>query len=184
MLNINTLYDRISSVCLTIFPCILLAIVSVRGTVIPQHLTAEQYEPLCGLGGVGIVLALGLCDLYHSTGFRDPPLPARRQFRGLQFAEWEALSEAWMETGVGRVPLGFQIRCGRFVVDQYPDGTAKEYRSEVTLSELGGETIMNGAIRVNHPLTFRGISSYQSTLGSISPLPAWTDMQPGSPDIS
>jgi len=39
-MNINTLYDRLLSVRLTIFLCILLAIVSVVGTVIPQNLTA------------------------------------------------------------------------------------------------------------------------------------------------
>lgn len=278
-MNINTLYDRLSSVRLTIFLCILLAIVSVVGTVVPQNLTAERYSILYGQGGARLVTGLGLSDLYHSVGFvlllcllsanlvacttkrlpgtwrslrRDapPPLDAafenwkcresfvcsagaeemegllggvvaeafgkrpRRKtveesrgqvllveknryarlgpyvahvsllaillgtlwgavqgFKGdLQLAEGEASSEAWLRTGAQRVPLGFQIRCDRFVFEQYPDGTPKEYRSEVTLSEVGGETIKSGTIRVNHPLSYRGIAFYQSTYGSLPEL--------------
>jgi cytochrome c biogenesis protein len=89
---------------------------------------------------------------------------------GLQLAEGEASSEAWLRTGAQRVPLGFQIRCDRFVFEQYPNGTPKEYRSEVTLSEVGGEKIKSGTIRVNHPLTYRGITFYQSTYGSLPEL--------------
>ena len=66
-MNINTLYDRLSSVRLTIFLCILLAIVSVVGTVVLENLTAEQYGNLYGQGGGKLVTALGLSDLYHSV---------------------------------------------------------------------------------------------------------------------
>ena len=68
-MNINTLYERLASVRLTIFLCIVLAIVSVVGTVIPQNLTAEQYGNLYGQGGARLVTGLGLSDLYHSVGF-------------------------------------------------------------------------------------------------------------------
>ena len=277
-MNINGLYDRLSSVRLTIFLCILLAIVSVVGTVIPQNLSAEQYRNLYGPGGARVVTGLGLSDLYHTAGFvlllcllaanlmactskRLPgtwrslrreasPLsdagfenwkcretfvcsaraeemedrlegivakafgrrPRRKTVEsrgqvllveknryarlgpyvahvsllaillgslwgavqgfkgGLQLAEGEASSEAWLRTGAERVPLGFQIRCDRFVLEQYPDGTPKEYRSEVTLSEVDGEIIRSGTIRVNHPLTYKGITFYQSTYGSLPEL--------------
>lgn len=277
-MDINTLYDRLSSVRLTIFVCILLATVSVVGTVIPQNLTAEQYGNLYGQGGARLVTGLGLTDLYHSVGFvlllcllaanlvacttkrlpgtwrslrRDVSPPSDAAFEnwkcresfvcsasveemesrlqgivakafgkkprrktvesrgqillveknrysrlgpyvahlsllaillgalwgaiqgfkgGLQLAEGEASSEAWIRTGAQRVPLGFQIRCDRFVLEQYPNGTPKEYRSEVTLSEVEGETIKNGTIRVNRPLSYRGITFYQSTYGSLPEL--------------
>jgi len=278
-MNFNTLYDRLSSVRLTIFLCILLAIVSVVGTVIPQNLTVEQYGNLYGQGGARLVTGLGLSDLYHSLGFvlllcllaanlmacttrrlpgtwrslrRDASPPSdgvfenwkcresfvcsasveemegrlegvvskafgkrpRRKtvgesrgqvllveknryarlgpyvahlsllaillgtlwgavqgFKGsLQLAEGEASSEVWLRTGAQRVPLGFQIRCDRFVFEQYPNGTPKEYRSEVTLSDVAGEVIKSGTIRVNHPLSYRGITFYQSTYGSIPEL--------------
>jgi len=67
--------------------------------------------------------------------------------------------------------LDFQIRCNRFVVDLYPNGTPREYRSEVSLlDESGQEVIREAVIRVNHPLTFRGITFYQSTYGDLSTL--------------
>ena len=273
-MKIHTLYDSLASVRFTIFLCILLAIVSVLGTVIPQDLTAEQYRHLYGPAMARIVIGLGLSDLYHAPGFvfllcilaanllactakrlpgtwrslrRETSLPrepgfqnwkcsetfvcsataeemegrlekivakalrkrpirktehpgsplllveknrvarlgpyvahaslliillgalwgALQGFKGvLQLAEGEAASEAWLRTGAERVPLGFQIRCDRFVIERYPDGTPQEYRSEVTLSDTEGERIMDASIRVNHPLTYKGITFYQSTYGS------------------
>ncbi len=274
-MNINTLYDKFSSVRLTIFLCILLAVVSVVGTVIPQNVAPEKYQELYRPAVAGMVMGLGLDDLYHSVGFiillcllavnltactarrlpgtwrslrRGPSPPSeaalekwkcretflcaagaeevegllesivaralgRRPYRkdvkgrgtvflveknryarlgpylahvslllillgtlwgammgfkgGLQLSEGEAASEIWLQTGAKRVPLGFQIRCDRFVFDRYPDGTPREYRSDVTLLDMEGEEIMRGSIRVNHPLTCRGITFYQSTYGSI-----------------
>ncbi len=273
-MNIGSLYDKLSSVRLTIFLCILLALVSVVGTVIPQNGPAEQYVQLYGRGGAKLVTSLGLDDLYHSSGFililcvlaanllacttkrfpvtwrslrREPTPPSdagfenwkcrdafvcsataeemeerlegivaralggrpRRKkvessgqvllveknryarmgpyvahvsillilagalwgaasgFKGaLQLAEGESASEVWLRGGEGRIPLGFEIRCDRFVFEQYPDGTPKEYRSEVSLSEGKGEPAVSGSIRVNHPLTYEGITFYQSTYGS------------------
>jgi len=278
VININTLYDRLSSIRLTIFLCIILAVVSVLGTLIPQNLAVAQYQALYGSRVAGIVTALGLSDLYHSVGFvillcllaanlvactakrlpgtwrslrREPSPPsdaafhngkcretfvcsgaagevesqlgrvvakalgrrprevavdsihrflvveknrysrlgpylahasillillgtlwgALQGFKGaLQLTEGETSSEVWLQTGARKVPLGFEIRCDRFVIDEYPDGTPREYRSEVTLFEGSGARIMNGAIRVNHPLTYRGITFYQSTYGSIPEL--------------
>jgi len=277
-MNINALYDRLSSVRLTIFLCILLAFVSVVGTVIPQNLTAVQYRNLYGQGGARLVTGLGLSDLYHSVGFvlllcllaanlvactakrlpgtwrslrKDVSPPSDAAFenwkcretfvcsasveemegrlegvvakafgkrpqsktvesRGqvllveknryarlgpyvahvsllailvgamwgavqglkgaVQLAEGEAANEAWLRTGAERVPLGFQIRCDRFVFEQYPNGTPKEYRSEVSLFGGEGEPVTRATIRVNHPLTYRGITFYQSSYGSFPEL--------------
>jgi cytochrome c biogenesis protein len=96
---------------------------------------------------------------------------AVRGFKGgLQLTEGETSSEVWLQTGAKRIDLGFRIRCDRFVFEQYPDGTPKEYRSEVTISDGAGEVLERGSIRVNHPLTFRGITFYQSTYGSLPEL--------------
>lgn len=277
-MNIDTLYDKLSSVRLTIFLCILLAVVSVVGTVIPQNLPPEQYRNLYGSGGARLVEGLGVDDLYRSAGFvlllcllaanlvactakrlpgtlralkREPSPPSDAGFQnwksrdafvcdataeemegrlesavarafgrrprrktleaggqlllleknryarlgpyvahvsillvllgtlwgavrgfkgGLQLTEGEAASQAWLGTGGKRIPLGFQIRLDRFVFEQYPDGTPKEYRSEVTLSDPAGEAVRTDSIRVNHPLTHRGITFYQSTYGSLPEL--------------
>ena len=273
-MNINTLYDRLSSVRLTIFLCIVLALVSVLGTLIPQNLTGDQYREVYGPALGRVVTRLGLQDLYHSAGFvlllcllaanlvactakrlpgtwrsirREPPRPldkgfeswrcretfvcsaaageiegqlegivakalgrrphetaagpkrraflveknryarlgpylahasillillgalwgAFQGFKGvLQLTQGEASSEAWLRTGAGRIPLGFEIRCDRFAVENYPDGTPKDYRSEVTLFDTSGEQVRKADIRVNHPLSYRGITFYQSTYGS------------------
>lgn len=57
--------------------------------------------------------------------------------------------------------LPFQIAVDKFTLTHYPTGEPKEFRSDVRLLE-GGKEVAAGSIRVNHPLTFKGISIYQS----------------------
>jgi cytochrome c biogenesis protein len=57
--------------------------------------------------------------------------------------------------------LPFQIAVDNFTLTRYPTGEPKEFRSDVRLLEDDRE-VVKGSIRVNHPLTFRGISLYQS----------------------
>lgn len=64
----------------------------------------------------------------------------------------------------GSRPLGFQIRCDRFKVSLYNDGTPRDYRSYVSILK-NGHLMLQEAIRVNHPLRYQGISFYQATYG-------------------
>jgi cytochrome c biogenesis protein len=57
--------------------------------------------------------------------------------------------------------LPFQIAVDSFTMTRYPTGEPKEFRSDVRLLE-DGRDVVKDSIRVNHPLTFRGISLYQS----------------------
>jgi cytochrome c biogenesis protein len=57
--------------------------------------------------------------------------------------------------------LPFEISVERFTLTRYPTGEPKEFRSDVRLIENGHE-VVNGRILVNQPLTYRGISLYQS----------------------
>ncbi len=57
--------------------------------------------------------------------------------------------------------LPFQIAVDSFTLTRYPTGEPKEFRSDVRLLESGREVVKD-SIRVNQPLTFRGISLYQS----------------------
>ncbi|MGB9616141.1 MAG: cytochrome c biogenesis protein ResB [Desulfomonilaceae bacterium] len=57
--------------------------------------------------------------------------------------------------------LPFEIALDKFELQHYPSGEPKEYRSEVRLIQNGQE-VYRGAIRVNHPLTYGGISLFQS----------------------
>ncbi len=65
------------------------------------------------------------------------------------------------------VPLGFEIRCDKFYIDFYPNGMPKEYRSDVTIIDQGRE-VLKGSIRVNHPLSYRGITFYQATYNTFA----------------
>ncbi len=63
--------------------------------------------------------------------------------------------------------LPFGVRCDRFVVEFYENGAPKEYRSDLAFI-LDGKVAMQGALLVNHPLSFMGITFYQSTYGTIA----------------
>jgi cytochrome c biogenesis protein len=74
--------------------------------------------------------------------------------------EGDSAKEFELSTGVSRT-LPFQIAVDKFSLTHYPTGEPKEFRSDVRLIE-GGKEVLAGSIRVNHPLTFKGISLYQS----------------------
>jgi cytochrome c biogenesis protein len=61
--------------------------------------------------------------------------------------------------------LGFSVRCNSFQVDFYPNGTPKDYVSSLTIIEDGTE-VLTTEIRVNDPLSYRGITFYQSSYQS------------------
>ena len=60
------------------------------------------------------------------------------------------------------INLGFTIRCDSFAVEFYPNGMAKEYTSTLTVLENGKE-LFQTSIEVNSPLTYRGVTFYQSS---------------------
>jgi cytochrome c biogenesis protein len=69
------------------------------------------------------------------------------------------------ERGSGKmVPLGFQVKCERFHVSSYPDGTPREYRSDLVFMK-DGRRELEGALRVNHPISFGGYQFYQASYG-------------------
>ena len=60
------------------------------------------------------------------------------------------------------IDLGFKVRCDAFNIEFYPNGMPKEYRSDLTILEHNRE-ILHKSITVNHPLTYKGITFYQSS---------------------
>ncbi len=64
----------------------------------------------------------------------------------------------------GTKNLDFFVRCNDFTVDFYETGMPKDYRSEVTIIE-GEKEQISAPIRVNHPLTYRGVKLSQATYG-------------------
>ena len=60
--------------------------------------------------------------------------------------------------------LGFTIKCKDFQVSFYPNGAPKDYVSTVEVIE-GGQPILEKQIRVNDPLSYKGIHVYQASYG-------------------
>jgi len=60
------------------------------------------------------------------------------------------------------IDFGFAIRCDSFAIEFYPSGMVKEYRSQLTILESGKE-LFSTAVEVNSPLTYKGITFYQSS---------------------
>jgi cytochrome c biogenesis protein len=74
--------------------------------------------------------------------------------------EGDSASEFTLQSGRTR-SLPFSIAVDSFSLTRYPSGEPKEFRSDVRLLENGKE-VLQGSILVNHPLTCRGISLFQS----------------------
>jgi cytochrome c biogenesis protein len=67
----------------------------------------------------------------------------------------------------GIQPLGFSVRCDDFEVEFYENSQMpREYKSWLTVIEDGKE-VKRKAIEVNDPLTYKGITFYQSNYGTI-----------------
>jgi cytochrome c biogenesis protein len=60
------------------------------------------------------------------------------------------------------IDLGFEIRCDRFDIEFYDNGMPKSYRSQLTILE-NGKVVKEKAIVVNDPLSYKGITFYQSS---------------------
>ncbi|MDR3631782.1 MAG: cytochrome c biogenesis protein ResB [Desulfocapsaceae bacterium] len=76
--------------------------------------------------------------------------------------EGRSVSEIRTTGKSSSVDLGFEVRCDTFGIEYYQNGMPKEYRSDLTLLEQGRE-VLHKSIMVNHPLTYKGITFYQSS---------------------
>jgi cytochrome c biogenesis protein len=204
------------SLTVTISLLILLAALSVIGTLIPQHATEQEYLRLYSTKTYYLFKGLGLFDMYHSWWFigvlillainliacslkRLPGIWRHLQKTrsgyarlgtylthlgvllilagGLIGAVWGF--EGYVEIREGetatvalsptlhekRNPGGIAVRCDSFRVDFYPNGSPREYVSTLTFQE--GERIVldHVSLRVNHPLSYSGLTFYQSSYG-------------------
>ncbi|MEF3169430.1 MAG: cytochrome c biogenesis protein ResB [Deltaproteobacteria bacterium] len=84
-------------------------------------------------------------------------------FKGnLLLFEGETADSVMSRDGQGEIPLGFQVRCNDFFLDFYENGAPKEYRSDLSIYQDGKE-VLSRSIRVNSPLSYNGITFYQSS---------------------
>jgi cytochrome c biogenesis protein len=80
--------------------------------------------------------------------------------------EGDTVDSVHLRGDMAPMKLGFSVHCERFSVQYYDNGTPKEYKSDLRfLTE--GIVSKRGSVLVNHPITFNGITFYQSTFGSI-----------------
>jgi len=213
---LSSLINFFSSLRLTIPLLILLAALSIIGTIITQQATEQEYLHRFSKETYYILKGFGLLDMYHSWWFilvltllainliacSIKRLPGVwRQVRktrsnyarlgtylthlsillilvgALIGAWWGFKGEVWIREGEivdGFVlknprqdvrPLGFQVRCDAFRIDFYPDGSPREYLSTLTFIDGDKVVIDHAPLRVNHPLSYRGLSFYQSSYG-------------------
>ncbi len=72
---------------------------------------------------------------------------------------------ALLEGQTGDVPhAAFQVRLHQFETEYYPQGGVKDWKSTVTVVE-NGAPVLTRVVEVNHPLTFRGFSFFQTSYG-------------------
>lgn len=62
-------------------------------------------------------------------------------------------------TAVGH-GTGVGLRCERFELSRYDDGSIREYRAELILAGEAGDELARNTVRVNHPLRYGSVSYY------------------------
>ena len=58
----------------------------------------------------------------------------------------------------------FAVRLDKFTTDYYPDGSVKAWKSDLTVLEAG-KPVLARTVSVNHPLSYKGYSFYQTSYG-------------------
>ena len=85
-------------------------------------------------------------------------------FKGyVNINEGEMISSIQTRKGEAK-GLNFSVRCNSFSVDYYAGGAPKDYRSDLSVIKDGKEVVRK-TIRVNDPLSYEGITFYQSSYG-------------------
>ncbi|RJR42327.1 MAG: cytochrome c biogenesis protein ResB [Desulfobacteraceae bacterium] len=81
--------------------------------------------------------------------------------------EGDTIDTVFLRRNGHPVQLGFSIQCRSFTAEFYENGAPKEYKSELTFYE-NGKPVLDTPVLVNHPVTFKGITFYQASYGSMA----------------
>jgi len=88
-------------------------------------------------------------------------------FKGyMNIAEGGVSQEVRLYRGDASITLPFKVRCDDFDVSFYDTGAPKEYRSELTILD-NDRAVLSRPIIVNDPLSYGGVTLYQSSYGAI-----------------
>lgn len=88
-------------------------------------------------------------------------------FKGyVNILEGQSISRVALSTGK-EIDLGYTLRLDQFSVEKYNTGAPKEFKSIITVMENGKPIpdYTNVRVIVNDPLTYKGITFYQSSYG-------------------
>lgn len=84
-------------------------------------------------------------------------------FKGsVMIPEMRSTGQAYSTKDSAPIALGFEVRCDTFSIEFYDNGMPKEYKSSLSVLE-NGRVVEQKDIEVNSPLTYRGITFYQSS---------------------
>lgn len=88
-------------------------------------------------------------------------------FKGsMNLGEGDTSNTVMLSNGQSALKLPFSVRCNKFTVSFYKTGAPREFKSDLELIE-GGKKVLSQSILVNHPLSYRGITFYQASYGTI-----------------
>ncbi len=83
----------------------------------------------------------------------------------VNIVEGKSVNQVWPRAGKEPIPLGFELRCDDFDVAFYEGGSRpKEFTSDLVVLENGVE-VLKKRIEVNDPLSYKGLTFYQSSYG-------------------
>jgi len=84
-------------------------------------------------------------------------------FKGsVMIPELKSSSKIYSSENSKPIELGFEVRCDSFSIEYYNNGMPKEYKSSLTVFE-NGQQVLQKDIEVNSPLSYKGITFYQSS---------------------
>ncbi len=67
---------------------------------------------------------------------------------------------------IAKIPLDFSVKCDKFRVEFYPNGAPRLFQSDLSILKEGRE-VKRKSIVVNDPLTYDGVTFYQSSYESL-----------------
>ena len=67
------------------------------------------------------------------------------------------------------IKLPFTVRLDKYETKYYPDGIPKSYISKISIINKKHIAVLTKEIKVNHPLTYNGITIYQASYGHYKP---------------
>ncbi len=84
-------------------------------------------------------------------------------FKGsVMIPEMNSTQKVFAYKNGGSLDLGFAVRCNSFTIEFYDNGMPKDYKSSLSILEDGRE-VLTKEIEVNDPLTYKGLTFYQSS---------------------